>query len=332
MNKIEHFISVVIPNFNGANIIDSCLDYIFSQDYSNFEVIVVDDLSSDDSIEKLKKFKQIKLIKNPKNLGFAASCEIGSKISSGDIILFLNTDAFLIDKTTFSEINNRFEKNKDLNILGFTQLNRDKELDFLGSEIDIFFNINSYNKKDVKKYTMVGGACFATRKEIFNKLGGMDSNYFLYVEEVDYMFRSLKSGYDTEVSEIKVVHLGGESTKNEYNNSTNSNKIYLRERNAFVSILKNFDLTTLIFVIPIWLVFNLLEIAFFVLNFKFEYIKSYLSVYVYILKNLKIIFKKRIFNFKIFKMNDLNLFKSKKVLITNFKISYLYKKGFPKFR
>lgn len=331
MNKIEHFISVVIPNFNGANILDSCLEYIFAQDYSNYEVIVVDDLSSDNSIEKLKKFKQIKLIKNPKNLGFAASCEIGSKMSSGDIILFLNTDAFLIDRTTFLEINKRYENNKNLNILGFTQLNRDKELDFLGSEIDILFNINSYDKNNVKKYTMVGGACFATRKEIFNKLGGMDSSYFLYVEEVDYMYRSLKSGYDTEVSEIKIVHLGGESTKNEYNNSTNSNKIYLRERNAIVSILKNFDFTTLIFVIPIWLFFNLLEIAFFVVNMKFNYIKVYLRVITYLIYNSKDILKKRKSNFKFFKHRDIDFIKNKKILITNFKILYLFKKGFPRF-
>jgi GT2 family glycosyltransferase len=332
MIKKERLISIVIPNYNGSNIIEKCLDCVFSQNYNNFEIILVDDFSSDNSLEKIKKYKTLKVIKNKKNLGFAGSCAIGSKNCSGELILFLNTDAFLIDTTTFSEINSRFEKNKNLNILGFTQVNKINETDFLGSEIDIFFNINSFDKNRVKKYTMVGGACFATRKNIYNNLGGIDSTYFLYVEEVDYMFRSLKSGYETEVSDVKVVHLGGGSTKNEYDYTTNVYKVSNREYNSLVSIFKNFDLLSLSIVTPLWLFFYLLEIVFLTLTLRFKYLEVYLLIFKKLLLNLRGILKKRAENFKVFKITDFQLLKMGYILPTNLKIIYIYFLGIPKFK
>ena len=332
MKKNELFISIIIPNFNGEEIIDECILNIENQKYKNYEIVFIDDNSNDSSIEILKKYKNIKLVKNTKNLGFSGSCSRGSKEATGDILLFLNTDAFLIDNKTLLEINNRFNANPNLNVLGFYQIDKTGNLEFKGSEIDLFFNVNSFNSGNVKNITMVGGACFATRKLVYDKIGGIDKDYYLYSEEADYMYRSLKSGYSTELSLIKVQHIGGASTKNEYNFSTNENKMYFRERNSLISMLKNFDAPTLLIVFPFWLIFFLLELIFFIATFRITYIKNYLNIVIYLLKNKKIILNKRKHNFQLFVTKDFKLITEGFIKLTNFKYEYILERGIPKLK
>src|SRR4030043_2476573 len=91
-------LSVVIPNFNGEKILEKNLPKVIeelkSKEKYKTEVIVVDDASTDNSIVIIKKFPQIKLYINQKNLGFSSNVNKGVEKSSGDLILLLNTDVY----------------------------------------------------------------------------------------------------------------------------------------------------------------------------------------------------------------------------------------------
>ena len=336
-------ISIIIPNYNGIDIINLCLQSIYDQIYSSIEIIVVDDCSSDDSVKYLKKEAEqgrIILIQNNKNLGYSGSCFVGARKALGEILIFMNSDAFFIDNFHLSKVLQKFKNNINLGVLGFFQKNQDQSPQFVGSNVDIFLNINpSYKKSDFmlnernNHILMTGGACFAISKNLYNYIGGIDKNYFLYVEELDLMWRATLMGYDVLTSfDMPIIHLGGKSTKNEYTNQTNSKKIYFRERNVLMTMIKNYSLLSLLLILPLYYIFQVLEIIYLVFKRKFNVIKEYFNANYYVYSNIKLLLKKRndIQNKRV--ISDYTLFKSKKIVFSLFKIKHIFIYGIPKIK
>ena len=86
-------ISLIIPHWNGIDVLSECLDSLAQTEYSNFEIIVVDNASTDGSPDWVSlNFPQIKLIENNQNYGYAGGCNRGAKVASGDYLVFLNND------------------------------------------------------------------------------------------------------------------------------------------------------------------------------------------------------------------------------------------------
>ena len=86
-------VSIIIPHYNGIEVLSECLDSLFQSTYPNIEVIVVDNGSSDDSVDWLKtNHSQVIVIENDKNLGYAGGCNVGALAASGEYLLFLNND------------------------------------------------------------------------------------------------------------------------------------------------------------------------------------------------------------------------------------------------
>src|SRR5258708_22997252 len=90
MNK--PLVSILIVNWNGAELLPKCLNSLRKQSYNNIEIIVNDNNSSDNSIEVLKKFKEVRLIKSKENFGFAGGNNVAIKPAKGKYVLLLNTD------------------------------------------------------------------------------------------------------------------------------------------------------------------------------------------------------------------------------------------------
>ena len=89
--------SIIIPHYNGENILLRCLKSIYDHTSSNHEIIIVDNASSDNSVKIIEnQFPQIKLIKNKSNLGYAEGCNIGAKHAKNDYLIFLNNDTEVI--------------------------------------------------------------------------------------------------------------------------------------------------------------------------------------------------------------------------------------------
>src|SRR3989344_1917843 len=104
MNKKYPLISVVMLNYNGLKYLKKTIPPILKLDYPNYEFIIVDNGSTDGSIEFIKKFKKIKLIENKENLGYGKGKNIGVKEANGEYILLLDNDIIIREKTIIKNL------------------------------------------------------------------------------------------------------------------------------------------------------------------------------------------------------------------------------------
>ena len=96
MAKQTPLVSVVIVNWNGEDLLPTCIQSVVDQQYSSIEIIVVDNASTDSSVQAIaRNFPNVTVIQNSFNAGFAQGCNRGAEIARGEFILFLNTDAWL---------------------------------------------------------------------------------------------------------------------------------------------------------------------------------------------------------------------------------------------
>lgn len=127
-------VSVIIPTHNCENSISQVLLALRSQDYPNFEVIVVDDNSSDETIKEIEwwsvRWKELKLVRNESNLGLAKSLNIGIRASSGEIIITLHDDCILLSDDWITKMVKTFEFDPKIAIVSSRFLINFKALSF----------------------------------------------------------------------------------------------------------------------------------------------------------------------------------------------------------
>lgn len=213
-------ISIVILNWNGKKITEECLNSIKKQAFKEYEIILIDNASKDDSSKYLKKkFPKITLIQNKENLGYAGGNNVGIKKAKGDWVLILNNDTVL-DKDFLSEL----WKNKDkADILGVKNYFYDKPTTIwaIGSRLNFFTmraKLIANKKQDSKEIDnlivdhAVGSAIFVKRK-VFEKIGYFNEDYFCYYEETEWQTRAQKAGFKISwVPSAKLWHKVAYST------------------------------------------------------------------------------------------------------------------------
>ena len=201
-------ISVIIVNYNGKELLQKCLESLFKIDYNNFEVILVDNNSTDGSMEfVIKNHPNVIVVKLDSNKGFAEPNNIGAKIAKGEYLLFLNNDT--ITTTNFiSEMIKVLEKDEKIAICQSLLLKPDGNIDSSGDFIDKMGIVyNSKTKTDeIREISSARGACMLMRKKIFDKLGGFDEKFFFSFEDVDLGWRSWILGYKTVVVPQSIVY------------------------------------------------------------------------------------------------------------------------------
>jgi hypothetical protein len=238
-------VSIITVNWNGSQILYDFLQNICEIDYSNLEIIVVDNNSTDNSINIINQFPNIKLIRLKKNTGFACGNNIGIKHSTGDFVLLLNTDTFCKKNIITQFLNSYDNKNYD-KIAGIIPLVllKNNNINSFGSifyhdfhPFNIGFNKNpdTFNFEKYKN-KIIGfyGAAIFLNKQMFNDIGYMDEEYFLYHEETDLALRARINNWKFIINEnIKVKHLHSFSSK-----SLSLKKIYFCERNRIFNLIK----------------------------------------------------------------------------------------------
>lgn len=196
MDKIK--VSVVIPAYNASKTIDLCLRSILRQNFSDYEVIVVDDGSIDDTKEKVKKYS-VRLISNAHG-GSSAARNTGFKASKGDILVFFDSDC-VAKKDLIAQL---IEPLKDPKI-GVTQAwwevaNKDRLIPAL------IFKTYEYFTRNLNYPDFLWSYCFAIRRELFQKLGMFDL-IWTRVEDVDFAYKVIKGGYKIYLmKEVRVGH------------------------------------------------------------------------------------------------------------------------------
>lgn len=229
------FTSIVIPNFNGKHLLEKNLPSVL--DVGADEVIVCDDSSSDDSVAYLKeKFPRVKLVVNPKNLGFILSVNKLFKEASGEIVVLLNNDV-KVSKNLLPPLVNRFKDEKVFAV------NCHEEGSGYGEAFwkEGFFQYSpGAEGNDIHRSSWASGGSAAFRKKIWQNLGGLDPIFTPgYWEDIDLSFRAIKSGYYILWEPKALVIHKHESTMSKAFKKKYMN--WVKQRNQLLFIWKNID-------------------------------------------------------------------------------------------
>ena len=262
----KSLVSVIIPNFNGEAFIRNSVHSVLHQSYPNVEVIVVDNGSQDKSLEILRShFPEVEVLEFPKNEGFAYAVNAGIEVANGEYIALLNNDA----KADKDWIKNLVRALEDDSRVGFAASKvlchaNPKLIDSAGdgvTSVGRTFNVGHLNNDDEtfdKQRWVFGatGAAVIYKRSVIEDVGAFDSDFFMYLEDVDYSFRCQIRGHKCMyVPEAKVTHIGS-ATADRFHGF----KTYYMTRNYFALLIKNFPKNHLKSVIP-GVIFHLLFMA-----------------------------------------------------------------------
>ena len=227
-------LSVIIVNYQTYELTKNAVESVLEYRYPfSLEVILVDNASSDDSAEKLKKhFKnRVHFIESPSNNGFAAGNNQALKIAKGKYQLLLNSDT-IVWKDTLESIYNYMESHSDVGACGCQVLLKSGELDrackrsFPNVKNSFFrlFHVPNNSKDDnynldladdgIYEIDCLTGAFMFMRKEALDGVGFLDETFFMYGEDIDLCYRIKKAGWKIiYYGESKITHFKGQSSK-----------------------------------------------------------------------------------------------------------------------
>ena len=271
---INPLVSVIILTnpFRPAQLTIDCLKSLEKQDYSNFEVIIVDNASPEEEIKKLEIFlKNFKLnnllIKNSKNWGYAEGNNIGMRKSKGDLICILNNDtecdSNLISECVKVLISKRIYGICCPKIVYYDHPNL---IWYGGGKISPFLLLTAIHKgirrkSNESKYNILKetdyacGTSIFIKREVINKIGLLDKTFFMYYEETDWNYRAKKKKYKViYVPSTKVYH------KIPIHNPLGDFQYFVHCRNRFLFALKNFSLIQIVFFLLTQLFWTLIEL------------------------------------------------------------------------
>ncbi len=209
--------SIIIPNWNGAKFLPDCLRSLRRQTFDDFETIVVDNGSEDESLEIVRKeFPEVRVLPLDRNYGFAAACNRGAEEARGDVLVLLNNDTEA-DPEWLEEIERTLQEHPEAGAIASKILLFDKRNvihstgDMMGRDgIPINRGVWEEDKGQYDLYQQVFSACGAAaayRREMWEELGGFDEDLFMYLEDVDLAWRAQLRGWKTVFApRAKVYH------------------------------------------------------------------------------------------------------------------------------
>lgn len=298
MKKQELKIAIVLVCTNEKHYLKECIDSLNDQTYLNFQICLVDNNSTDGSVEFVSKnYPDVLIIKNNQNVGFAKANNIGMKNvfdKNFDVCILLNPDT-KSDRKMVENLIATYLSKKEKNKVGLVQpllLLYDKSnlinssgnpIHFLGFGYagNYLKNKNIVNN-DKEVLSVTGGATLIT-KNFFYDIGGFDESFFMYCEDQNMCWQGLLQGYKYYLSHKSIVY-------HKYKFNRNKRKMFYTERNRLIMFFENYSLKTILLLFPI-LIFNELLVLFYSLikGWFILKIKSYFSFF----KNIKKVFLKR---------------------------------------
>jgi GT2 family glycosyltransferase len=247
-------ISVVIPNYNGANYIKRCIESVKHQTVST-EIIVVDNGSNDESLSIIKKHTDVKIVTLSQNYGFSYAVNRGIEATNGDYIVLLNNDCFL-EKDWVEQVYKTIISDKNIFSCCSKMINENNHrlLDDVGDYYNILgwaFQMgngkssNLFEQKAEVFSTCAGASIY--RKSIFKEIGLFDEQFFAYLEDVDIGYRARIFGYkNVYCPKARCYHIGSATSGGVYN----SFKIKYSARNNIYLIYKNMPYIQLMINLP----------------------------------------------------------------------------------
>ncbi|MBZ0186702.1 MAG: glycosyltransferase family 2 protein, partial [Candidatus Obscuribacterales bacterium] len=249
--------SIIIPNWNGKRFLKACLDSIAAQTYEHIETYIVDNGSSDGSVEFLKQeYPDVKLVEFAVNTGFSPAVNAGIAASSGEYVALINNDT-VVDPRWVEELVKVIDKEKQLGSVGCKMLGYDNPeiLDGVGDGyrrggLPGRIGHGEKDKGLFEKQRYILGACGGAamyRRTMFDDIGVFDDDYFAYLEDVDMALRAQSAGYKClYVPSAIIYHLGCGTTGSGYSPMV----VRLSAQNNVNTIVKNIPFPLLIKFLP----------------------------------------------------------------------------------
>ncbi len=245
------YVSIIIPNYNARNDLRKCLQSVRNLNYHEKEVIVVDNDSSDDSAEMVsEEFPEVKLIKTER-MGIGQANNIGIKNAKGDFIVFdLNSDD-IVARDWLTQLVKSMSSRPGVGIVCGKRLlgKQNSIIDSAGAKIHFLTGTVpaiGRGKKDSQKYDAIREVDYVpvpmVRKEVFQKIGLCDTEYYLYYEETDFCLRAKKAGFEILYVPTAVFWHQRSATVGK----SNPRKHYYERRNRIRFIMKNFPSSMLV--------------------------------------------------------------------------------------
>ncbi len=279
---MKGLVTIVILNYNGKEYLKECIASIKEQTYKKVEVLVTDNNSTDGSLEYLKKFPSIRVLKHKKNYGYAKANNLGALVAGGEFLFFLNNDTRLY-KDCIKILVKNFQ---DKTIVAPAQIRPWDKNDYghAGWGMDIFgYPFGIENQKKARVFFADGSGIFIKKKD-FIKIGMFDDELFIFQEDIDLSWRAQIMGYRVATNyDAKYFHYGGATVEGnkggQLKYGTSRIRRFLNEKNVIRNILKNYSFLFLIILFPLLLMLHALEILVLVLTGRFNLAKWYFDSY-----------------------------------------------------
>ena len=316
MPESNVLVSIIIPHWNGIETLSECLTSLTKTNYKPFEIIVVDNSSTDGSQEWVKvNYPNITLIENSENYGYAGGCNHGIKATNGELVVFLNNDT-IQDSMWLSHLVDFILQNPKIAALQPKILNYfDKSIfDYAGGAggyMDVFGfpfargRVFIEQERDQGQYDnnkqcfWASGTALMVRKKLFIEAGKFDETFFAHMEEIDLCWRLHAMGYQVWSNPESVVfHKNAVSLPMQTHK-----KYYLNHRNSLLMLFGNYSVTNAFYLGTIRVIFEFIAIAYSILRWDWQHVSGIAKALLWIIAHPLVIIKKRK-KFKTIRINE----------------------------
>lgn len=201
---VSGMISVIIPNWNGAQHLPACLDSLSQQIYAHTEVLVVDNASTDDSLEILARYPSVRVLALERNFGFTGACNAGLRAAQGEIRVLLNNDTE-VDSQWLTALAGAFARHPEVGSVASKMLLFDRRKVFHTAGDYVTFDGMPHNRGVWEKdegqfdheayvFSACGGSA-AYRQVMLAEIGLLDDDFFFSFEDVDLAWRAQLAGW-----------------------------------------------------------------------------------------------------------------------------------------
>jgi GT2 family glycosyltransferase len=289
-------VSVVVLNYNGLRYMAKCITSILAGNYPYFELIIVDNASTDNSMDLLRNFhdERIQIIQSGSNIGFAAGNNLGYRYASGKYVVILNNDT-VVDPNWLQSLVSLMESDPKIGVTQSKLFAMDgKLIDSTGDFMDHFgYPIaraqglpDSGEYCEVEDIFSARGAALMIRRSALGDSLPFDDDFFLQYEDIDLCWRLRLSGYTTKYVPSSIVFHEGLGTHSAF-------RIFHARKNAMMLLIKNYNRTNLLRYGSLHILTRLLDLINDIrIGDSMDFVSA-LKAYFWLLKNARTIVSKR---------------------------------------
>lgn len=298
-------LSIIVLNFNGEDTLDKCLASVLRSDYGEFELIVVDNASTDASPKIAKDFAskdhRVKIIQNSANLGFCAGYNVGASVARGKYLALVNNDTEFLPNA-FAEIVNVMESDSNVGLCEGKILLQNNRVSYPGSRFNPILTGSRrdfYPERDKGQYDYLheifsaGGVAPVVRKSLAMEIGLYDPTIWMMYDIEDLSWRVHLRGYKVLYVPRSIVHHLARLTGKWYTHDIRMRLAFHATKNHLYVLLKNCSLRTLVWNLPPIIVLRLGELIYLSLRNRPSLFMCKVRAHIWLIRNSRYVWTQR---------------------------------------